>query len=439
VADTSTTRRIVSAELLSIGTELTAGETRDTNGADIARALTRRGVRVTRLSAVPDDLDALQSAFGEALQRADLVVSTGGLGPTPDDLTREAIAAVLGETPTVDPDLETWLRGLWRRRDLPFVEANLKQAWTVPSAWAIPNPNGTAPGWWVEAADGRLVVALPGPPREMRPMWSDRVEPRLMERGLGGDTVVRTVRTTGIGESQLVDRLGDDLMGRDNPVVTTYARQEAVDVRIAARTITDGHSGGRTATELADETESFIRERLGDQVWGRDEDTWAGVIEAALALHGWRLATIEGSTGGALAALLATTERLAASTSLSDVAPLIGPDEDAESSPGDRLEEAARRSRVASGADVGVAVVARQRGDDMAVSVAVVTPLGSHRERRIVFLGGAQGRLRAAVTAAAVLHATLRRLTADESRAAPHGTGGDAVDGHSGIETEVNR
>jgi nicotinamide-nucleotide amidase len=416
VGDRAGKRHILTAEVLSVGTELTVGETRDTNGTDIARFLARHGVMVTRISALPDDLDVVRGAFAQALDRADLVVSTGGLGPTPDDLTREAIADLLGETAVVDHELEAWLRDLWQRRELPFVDANLKQAWLIPSALAIPNPNGTAPGWWVEVPHGGLIVALPGPPREMRPMWSDWVEPRLVSRGLGRDAAVRTLRTTGIGESLVVDRLGDDIMRSRNPIVTTYARQEAVDVRIAAGSPTDAGVGpDRTATDLADDMERRIRDRIEDHVWGRDDETWADAIDRLLGASDWRLATIEAATGGALAGLLAGCGRLAAATSLADAASLVGSDQtvqngDNEDSPADRLEAAARRARVASGADVGLALVARNRGDDTAVSMAVVTPVASHRERRIVFLGGAQGRLRAAIAGAAILHTTLRRL-----------------------------
>ena len=177
------------AELLSIGTELTSGETRDTNAGELARSLTEAGVEVSRLTALPDRLDVVQAAFRAALERADLVVSTGGLGPTPDDLTREAIAAVCGEVPEIDSELESWLRDLWARRGIPFPAINLKQAWLIPSARAIANPNGTAPGWWVDRVDGRLIVALPGPPREMRPMWHDDVlpaPPSARSRGRSG-------------------------------------------------------------------------------------------------------------------------------------------------------------------------------------------------------------------------------------------------------------
>jgi nicotinamide-nucleotide amidase len=397
----SVQRPILSAEILSIGTELTVGDTRDTNAGDIAGWLSRAGVMVHRLVALPDDLVAVRSAFEDAVHRADLVASTGGLGPTPDDLTREAIAELCGETPAVDQALEAWLRGLWSRRNLPFVDANLKQAWLIRSAEAIPNPNGTAPGWWVER-DDRVIVALPGPPREMRPMWQQSVLPRLVERGLGRDQDVRTLRTTGIGESLVVDRLGADVMHLPNPVVTTYARQEAVDIRIAA--LPDNASGneqGRTARDIADETEAVIVARLGEHVWGRGQDTWAGALDRLLTTRGWRLATIESGTAGALANLLGDSGSLARAIVTNGNSSMSGRE----------AGVAAERTRQEAGVEVGLAIVARQRRDDTAVTVAAATPTGSHRERRVVFLRGAQGRQRAAVAAAAILHATLLRQT----------------------------
>ncbi len=236
-------RRLLTAELLSIGTEITVGDTRDTNAGELARSLTARGVDVLRVTAVPDDLLTVTAAFAAALERADMVVSTGGLGPTPDDLTREAIAAVCGERPAVDPDLEAWLRQLWDRRGMAFPELNLKQAWLIPSATSLANPNGTAPGWFVTRPDGRVVVAMPGPPREMRPMWSDEVVPRLEAIGLGRPIAARTYRLAGIGESQVAELLGETMLRATNPLVATYARAEAVDVRISA--VADGVEVGR--------------------------------------------------------------------------------------------------------------------------------------------------------------------------------------------------
>ncbi len=257
-------RPLLSAELLSIGSELMVGETRDTNAGELARSLTALGITVTRIQALPDDLDAVSHAFAEALERADLAVSTGGLGPTPDDLTREAIAAVTGETPVVDPELESWLRGLWSRRDMAMPEINLKQAWLIPSAEALPNANGTAPAWWVSRPDGRLIVALPGPPREMRPIWSEQVLPRLRDLGAGGDTATTTLRLAGIGESAVADLLGEALLRASNPIVATYARAEAVDVRISARpeggAVAPGGTGPRSAQELVEATAAHVRE-----------------------------------------------------------------------------------------------------------------------------------------------------------------------------------
>jgi nicotinamide-nucleotide amidase len=270
------------AELLSIGTELTVGETRDTNAGDLARDLTRHGVVVGRITALPDDLPAVTEAFREALARAELVVSTGGLGPTPDDLTREAIAGLAGETPAVDPALDAWLRELFERRSLPFPEANRKQAWLIPSAQPIPNDNGTAPGWWVDRADGRVVVALPGPPREMRPMWSGWVVPRLEARGLGRPLASVTLRLTGIGESAIADRLGALLEPGARPQVATYARSDAVDIRIwahagaAVGASTSANAGSATddPASLVAATEAGILELLGEYVWARSETTW---------------------------------------------------------------------------------------------------------------------------------------------------------------------
>jgi nicotinamide-nucleotide amidase len=383
------------AELLSIGTELTVGETRDTNAGDLARDLTRRGVVVNRISALPDDLATVTAAFAEALSRADLVISTGGLGPTPDDLTREAIAAHLGETPAVDPALETWLRALFERRTLPFPEANAKQAWLIPSALAIPNENGTAPGWFVTRPDGRIVVALPGPPREMRPMWDGWVVPRLVERGLGRAIASVTLRLTGIGESAIADRLGSLLDAGARPMVATYARADAVDIRIWA------HDDDAAAAVAG--VEARIVAMLGEHVWARGETTWPAALRDALEARGWTLAAVEVGLRGALLALLGEglADRLTFGEALLDRP---------EPHDGHRatLEHLAERVRELGPADVGVAVEARERGGDTAVTVAVVTPDSSHRETRVVFLGGALGRSRAATAAAAIVLARLR-------------------------------
>jgi nicotinamide-nucleotide amidase len=389
-------RPVLSAELLSIGSELTAGETRDTNAGELARHLTTSGVRIARLQGLPDDLEVVTDAIRAALTRVDLVVSTGGVGPTPDDLTREAIAAVCGEAPAVDHGLETWLRDLWSRRGMAFPPSNLKQAWLIPSATALANRNGTAPGWWVDRPDGRIIVALPGPPREMRPMWADEVLPRLRARGLGGGSVTSTLRLTGIGESHVAHMLGEELLRARNPVVATYARAEAVDVRISAVPEPgDPDRPGRSAEEIVREMERRVRMLLGDHVWATGETTWSEAIGEALAGTGWTLASTERRTRGAFNALLGDVPWLVRAESLAD-------------DPGDDLEAAAEQVRMAAGADVGLAVRVRPHGDDSAVEIAVATPNSTGGEHRVAFLGGSHGRTRAALLAAAALLARLR-------------------------------
>ncbi len=412
MASPSPGRRILSAELLSIGSELTVGETRDTNAAELARSLTEAGVTVGRITALPDRLEIVVDVISAGLERADLVVSTGGLGPTPDDLTRESIARVWGETPVVDPELERWLRELWARRDIPFPELNLKQAWRIPSAEPMPNPHGTAPGWFVSRPDGRIAIALPGPPREMRPMWTDHALPRLRSRGLGADTAVRTYRLMGIGESQVAEILGEGLLRTPNPEIATYARAEAVDVRIsavsevgaaegaAAGTAADGTAeGARSAEALLEAAAAIVTERLAANIWATGDQTWSGAIGARLSERGWRLALVELGTRGQLTTLLGDVDWLV----IAETRPDDHAGEDDAT-----LIELARQIRQRAGTEVGLAVRARERGGDTAASVAVVTPGSEQRETRRAFLGGSHGRTRAALIAASVLFAGLR-------------------------------
>jgi nicotinamide-nucleotide amidase len=386
-------RQLLTAEILSIGTELTVGETSDTNGGELARVLTLEGVTVGRITALPDRLELVTGAFEAGLERADLVVSTGGLGPTPDDLTRESIAAALGETPVIDPELEAWLRSRWERRGLPFPEINLKQAWVIPSCEALANPNGSAPGWLATRDDGHVVVALPGPPREMRPMWRDEVLPRLRTRGLGRDVVVRTFRLTGIGESQVAEILGEELLRRPDPEVATYARLEAVDVRVS--------SSGEAAQARVDEAATIVLDRLGQHVWAEGATTWSEAIGERLERRSWLLGVEEIGTGGQLAALLGDVGWLGVTvghvsgTHASRVTP--------STSDGDRLIDRARHLQEVYGVDVGLVVNVRARGTEFAVTIAVATPDDTRQVTRTTYTGGLMGRSQAALLAAAAL------------------------------------
>lgn len=395
------TRAIRTAELLAVGSELTTGETRDTNGPELAGALTEAGVAIRGIFALPDDLPLVTDRFREALGAVDLVLATGGLGPTPDDLTREAVAAALGEEPTVDPELEAWLRALFERRGMRLAEVNLKQAWRIPSATAIPNPNGTAPGWWVDAMDGRVVVLLPGPPREMRPMWRDWVLPRLRERGLGDGRLVRTLRTYGIGESMVVDRLGEALFRQSNPVVATYARADWLDIRISAvdEPATDGRRA-RPAAAIVAETAEHIRAGLSGHVWAEGETSWAELVAGALADAGPDLATVEAGSNGELGRLLADVVALARSEARAG---------EAAAALEAGLAEAAVAAARGAGTALGLALVARPADAGTVVRVAVARPDRdwSRRLELRLFQHGAHGRFRAAVAAAAFLIETL--------------------------------
>src|SRR5829696_32832 len=158
------------AEIISIGTEILLGDILDTNGNYLAQRLPALGIDLYFTHQIGDNRDRLTELLRTAWSRSDLILTTGGLGPTEDDVTREAICALLDEAPHVDPDLERELREFFTRRGVPMPERNLKQAWLTPSTRAIPNPRGTAPGWWVEK-DGHIVIAMPGPPAEMARMW----------------------------------------------------------------------------------------------------------------------------------------------------------------------------------------------------------------------------------------------------------------------------
>ena len=385
-------RRLETAELLAVGAELLVGETRDTNSGDLAIELTALGVEVARLSQLPDRLEVVTGALREALARADVVLTTGGLGPTPDDLTRESIAAACGETPFVDPTLETWLRDLFARRGVRFSEANVKQAWLIPSAQPLANNHGTAPGWWVERPDGRVVIALPGPPRELRPMWRDQVLPRLRARGLGADRAAETLRLTGIGESSLVDVIGEPLLRQRNPEVATYARVDAVDVRISAT-----GDGDRTARQMVDATVAQLLPALEPYIFARGEETWPDAIERRLA--GRTVAVAEVGTAGQIGALLGPRRWLWLDEELPLHSPVL------------KTQRGARgwaaHVREVAGTDIGLAVIARERKGDMPVQIAVADGRRTTVVSKLAFLGGDQGRRRAANLACAELWARL--------------------------------
>jgi nicotinamide-nucleotide amidase len=380
------------ARFLAVGTELTTGATRDTNSGDLARELTALGVHVLATTALPDDLARVTLAFREAMADADLVVSTGGLGPTPDDLTRESIAAACDLEVREDPGLLAWLVEMFTRRGAPMPEANRKQAWLIDGAMALHNAHGSAPGWWVDRPDGRVVIALPGPPREMWPMWREQALPRLQAGTVGVDWATHTLRLTGIGESALVGVIGEDVLRTPNPQVATYARADAVDVVVSAES--DDRS---TAAQVVATTVGLLRDKIGQYVFAEGDETWADALAKVIGTRS--LAIVEIGTAGQLSVLLGNAPFLR-------FAELLRSDDDVAHGQSN-LAHHAERVREFGHADIGVAVFARQTRDTH-IRVAIALGTGVVELQRTAFLAGDEGRRRAALATCAAVWETLR-------------------------------
>lgn len=288
------------AVILSVGSELLRGDIVDTNAAFLARELSTLGFEVGRVEAAPDVLDRLTDTVRRSLADATVTVCTGGLGPTHDDLTREAIAAVLGEELYVDEDLFRQIESRFAllRRRMPA--SNRRQAMLIRSARAVPNPNGTAPGWLVER-DGRTIVTMPGPPKEMQPMWRDSVVPHLQSL-LPGETAMLALMTFGLGESAVEERIADVIHRRDDVTVATYAKDAGVQVHVTVRAAT-----AETAQHVLAETEAQLRQRLGEAIYGAGEATLSSAVGRFLADRSLTLAVMESASGGELASLITET------------------------------------------------------------------------------------------------------------------------------------
>lgn len=275
------------AEIIGVGSELIYGDTLDTNTSDIAVSLLPYALEVKRTLRVADDIPELVTNIREAWGRSRLVVLSGGLGPTADDVTREAIAEALGEPLELDQTVLEAIEAFFKSRGRVMAEVNRKQAMKIPSAAWLANPRGTAPGWWVHK-DGKDLVALPGPPAEWKPMWQELL-PKL---GLPPAYYYqKTFKTFGIGESDIAQAIGELFKREKGLEVGSYAKPSGVEVVIR------GHNPAAPALAEA------IRKRLKN-VWGEDGDTLPKVVLRKLEARGATLATIESLTGGMLGSLI---------------------------------------------------------------------------------------------------------------------------------------
>jgi len=281
------------AEIMGIGTELLMGELTDTNSSWIAGRLPALGIELQWVSIVGDDLPKLTEALKRGMERSDIIFTTGGLGPTQDDLTREAIAAAFGEIPTIQQEVVEDLERYFSARGGPMPQHNIKQANLIPSARFVPNRNGTAPGWWAER-DGKIIICMPGPPNENHSMWEEQVEPQLTELIEDEVTITRNIKTMGMSEGA-VDEVISEFFGVENPYLGIYSKADGIHLRVIARA-----RDSQTAQGLIVPVEQAIHERLGEYIWGYDDDTPSQSAGRSLIEMGLSVAVIEMCTGGAL-------------------------------------------------------------------------------------------------------------------------------------------
>jgi competence/damage-inducible protein CinA-like protein len=338
-----------SAEIITIGTEILLGEIVDTNTRYIARTLRGMGVDLYRTITIGDNVDRIAEAIHNSMNRAEIVITTGGLGPTVDDPTREAVAKAAGVDLEFREDLWEQVVSVISRYGRKPSENQKRQAFVPKSALAIPNPVGTAPCFIVET-ERNSVMSLPGVPNEMEHILHESIIPYLQKRFELNEIIkIRVLHCSGLGEGMIDEKIAD-LETLSNPTVGLAAHTGVVDIRIAAKARDEA-----TADEMIADIERQIHERLGDVVFGADEDKLEDVVLNTVAKRGWTLVGVESGLDGLLARKIPHT------VSLSDLSP-------------ESLLAALRAARADSNADaaLGVAMYLEER----ATEIALITPKG---------------------------------------------------------------
>ncbi|MDY7040665.1 MAG: CinA family nicotinamide mononucleotide deamidase-related protein [Chloroflexota bacterium] len=284
------------AEIITTGTELLLGTIVDTNAAYLSQQLSKIGLDLHFRTTVGDNVQRIAMVLRQALSRCDVVIITGGLGPTVDDVTREAVAEATRRHLTFKEDLWTHIRGLFERWGTTAKENNRRQAFVPQGSIVVENPVGTAPAFIVETPQG-IVISLPGVPHELKYLTENSVLPYLKDRLQTGEVIIKskTLHTCSIGESTIDDLIGD-LMTSPNPTVGLSAHPGQTDVRITAKAASE-----ELADALIAEMEQRIGERLGDVIYGIDDETAEEVVARMLAERGLRIAIVETNTAGMIA------------------------------------------------------------------------------------------------------------------------------------------
>jgi nicotinamide-nucleotide amidase len=285
------------AEIISVGTELLLGQIVNSDAQIISELVSPLGIDMYYHTTVGDNSERLRGIFRQALERSDLIFTTGGLGPTMDDLTKETIAAELGLEMILDEKELAYLENMFTRRGGLMPQNNIKQAVFPKNSIVIANPNGTAPGVIVEK-DQKIIVILPGPPRELRPMLVDTVLPYLQKKNGDQQAVIqsRVLKLCGLGESAAEEAIEDLIRQQSNPTIAPLAGNE-VTFRITAKA-PNGHEANRLIAEL----EAEVRQRIGRYVYGCDDDTLESVTGRMLVDLGLTLSLAESCTGGLISA-----------------------------------------------------------------------------------------------------------------------------------------
>lgn len=281
--------------ILTVGTEILFGSILNTNAQYLSEQLRLIGVDVLYHFTVGDNPGRLKDLLAYAYHDCDLVITTGGLGPTEDDLTKEMIAEFFGEKIVEFPEQTRILKEHFARRGYVFTENNLKQARFPESAVILDNPNGTAPGFWLEK-NGRIITSMPGPPKEMTPMFENHVRPKLL--ALTDDVIhYRNLRTIEIGESRLETELMDLIDAQTDPTLATYAKEGECTLRIASK-----RKSRAEAIEAVDDMMAEVLSRVGEYVYSVDDEDLEDVVMDRLQMEGLSLAAAESITGGMFAA-----------------------------------------------------------------------------------------------------------------------------------------
>ena len=347
------------AEIITIGTEILLGEIVDTNSRFIARALRDEGVDLYWTSTVGDNPERIAEAIRSGMERSEIIISTGGLGPTVDDPTRDAVALALGVETEFREELWQQVIDRFARFGREPTQNNRRQAYVPQGAIAIENPVGTAPAFIVETKKN-AIIALPGVPREMEHLIQHEILPYLRKRfHLKGIIKTRILHTAGAGESQ-IDELIGDLEEGSNPTVGLSAHAGQVDVRITAKA-----DSQEEASQLITPVEAELQLRLGDWVYGVDEDTLESAALANVAENGWKLVVVEAGLGGRL------TQRLADADN-----PIFLGGEVLTSSPDtEELEQTCRDFMDNKSADACLGVALKTGKEKQELSLVVISPV----------------------------------------------------------------